>query len=381
MSVHSLTGLIRSYPAYSAGAALVAVALLGLAVWGAVRTIRRRSSAGIAFATLGAIVATLVSTNNSWRFFGDHLGMTSPVERSVTFAVGEIALFACALLARENLLAEHEDPGTPATAGTPGVLVWVISGAACVPAFAEGHGLAGVIVRCLFGPLGAAVLWHQALGVELRAARGEGSGGMLATIARQVRERVMARLGMAEADRDAVRIAHDRAIARAVELIDALSAFPADSTGRRRTRLNASLRKAIRTSGVATDPAARDALLAQVAASRHASALATIDLVSPWDAPASGAARDAAGTRPAPVARRIPAPHPDSHRDAVRMQVREVAERYRARQGAYPSARKLAELAKVRQGTASAVLTELNTEAAATVLTVANGHDPAAHAA
>jgi len=121
----------------------------------------------------------------------------------------------------------------------------------------------------------------------------------------------------------------------------------------------------------------RDALLAQVAASRHASALTTISLVSPWDAAVSDAEPDAVRMRPADAPRRVPSASPTGHRDAVRKQVREVAERHHAKHNTYPSARKLAEAAKVRQATASAVLAEIKAGPASAVVTTVNGHTPA----
>ena len=387
MSVNQLSDLGRSHLPYVLGAAGVALLVLLVALRSVVRAVTRRSSAGVVFAVLGAALATLVSTNTSWRFFADHLGMHGTAERASMFTVAEVALFACALLARENLLAgaegdqdDSDDADRRPRAGTPGVLVWVISGVACVPAFAEGHGLTGSIVRCVLGPLGAAVLWHLALGVELRIVRPHAAaGGLLAVMARQVRERVLARLGMAEVDRDAVRIAQDRAIARAVALVDALSTIAPDAPGwrvnRRRARLSGALRKAVRTSGVALNPALRDALLAQVAASRNAAALATIPLVSPWDAPSADAPEPQPERAPNPVGKR----RTGTHRDAVRAQVRDAAENYRKRHGALPSARTLAAEAKVRQGTASAVLRDLVKTPAAPVapvpaLTAVNSH-------
>ena len=126
-------------------------------------------------------------------------------------------------------------------------------------------------------------------------------------------------------------------------------------------------------SGVALDPGARDALLAQVAASRNASALATIPLVSPWDAPPA----EAVGPGPERIPPQRSNRRPDAHRDAVRTQVRDAAERHFRRHNAYPSARTLASAAGVRQGTASAVLRDIAAENAskpAAPDTAANGH-------
>jgi len=132
------------------------------------------SSTGVRMAAFSAVMSTLVSGNSSWRYFGTHLQVTDTHVRALMFASGECMQFALALLARENCMAENSTGG-----GMPSVLVWVVSGVQCVPAFEEG-GLAGGIVRAYLGPISAAVLWHLAMGVELVHLgpddfRGEGS--------------------------------------------------------------------------------------------------------------------------------------------------------------------------------------------------------------
>lgn len=103
----------------------------------------------------------------------------------------ELALFATALMARQNL----NGNGAP---GAPGLLTWAIAGVQVIPAYAE-SGPVGGTVRAVIGPIMAAVLWHLAMGIELRHHRPEASSnGFGALITREVRERLLARLGVAE---------------------------------------------------------------------------------------------------------------------------------------------------------------------------------------
>lgn len=211
------------------GALLLAVALL-LAGWllrrGRVRTgsKRRPGTPAVRVAALAAAGCTAYSADTSWRFAADYLDMGSTAERAAMFAAAELALFATALMARQNL---NSPRGTP---GLPGVLVWVITGVQAIPAFAE-SGPVGGTVRAFVGPIMAAMLWHQAMGIELRLHMPEAaSHGVLASAGREVRERLLSRIGIAERNRDAAQITRDRATVRAVALATRL----ADRTPKRR---------------------------------------------------------------------------------------------------------------------------------------------------
>ncbi|WP_405735039.1 hypothetical protein OG607_41770 [Streptomyces sp. NBC_01537] len=264
------------------GALLLAVALL-LAGWllrrGRVRTgsKRRPGTPAVRVAALAAAGCTAYSADTSWRFAADYLDMGSTAERAAMFAAAELALFATALMARQNL---NSPRGTP---GLPGVLVWVITGVQAIPAFAE-SGPVGGTVRAFVGPIMAAMLWHQAMGIELRLHMPEAaSHGVLASAGREVRERLLSRIGIAERNRDAAQITRDRATVRAVALATRL----ADRTPKRRgnwrgRRIARRLSVAIARAAVGTDPQQRHALLLQLAARRHATALATVNLPSPW---------------------------------------------------------------------------------------------------
>ena len=264
------------------GALLLAVALL-LAGWlirrGRTRTgsKRRPGTPAVRVAALAAAACTAYSADTSWRFAANYLDMGSTAERAAMFAAAELALFATALLARQNL---NSPRGTP---GLPGVLVWVITGVQAIPAFAE-SGPVGGTVRAFVGPIMAAMLWHQAMGIELRLHMPEAaSHGVLASIGREVRERLLSRIGIAERNRDAAQITRDRATARAVALATRLAErTPKRRANRRGRRIARRLSVAIARAAVGTDPQQRHALLLQLAARRHATALATVNLPSPW---------------------------------------------------------------------------------------------------
>ncbi|MGY5079312.1 hypothetical protein ACWIGX_19830, partial [Streptomyces nigrescens] len=258
----------------------VAALALSLTGWAArrrkARTPNRLGSPAVKVAALAAVGCTAYSADTSWRFAADFLDMAGVGERIGMFAAAELALFATALMARQNLAVQ----GAP---GLPGTLVWVITGVQVVPAYAESGPIGGT-VRAFVGPIMAAMLWHQAMGIELRLRTpGAASHGLLAVLGREARERLLSRLGIAARDRDAAQITADRATARAVALVVRLAErTPKQQQGWRGRGLTRRLSKAIGRAGVGTDPRQRAELLDQLAARRHALALATVPLPSPW---------------------------------------------------------------------------------------------------
>jgi hypothetical protein len=255
------------------GAAVVAA--LGL-VWALGRALRRGTPA-VRVAALAAVVCTAYSADTSWRFAADYLDVAGAVERAAMFAAAELALFATALMARQNL---NGPTGAP---GAPGALTWAIAGVQVIPAYAE-SGVVGGTVRAVIGPVMAAVLWHLAMGIELRhRTPGAESNGFGALVVRELRERLLSRLGVAERRRDAAQITRDRATARAVTLATRLAAVrPEDRDGRRGRRIARRLSVAVARASVGDNPEQRRKLLAQLAARRNAAALATVELPSPW---------------------------------------------------------------------------------------------------
>ncbi|WP_411144997.1 hypothetical protein [Streptomyces sp. x-80] len=240
---------------------------------------KRRLSAAVIAAAVAALVCTAYSADTSWRFAAHYLDMHDTSERMAMFAAAELALFSLALMARQNL---H---GPRQAAGLPGTLVWVITAMQAIPAYAE-SGPVGGTVRAFTGPVMAAVLWHVAMGIELRQHTPDAASRGLATVlARQAREQLLARLGIVEQDQGAAQIIHERATQRAVALAARLAEMtPEQRTGRTGRRIVHRLSKALARSGIDADPRRNEQLLRQLATRRQAAALATIDLPGRWTA-------------------------------------------------------------------------------------------------
>ncbi|WP_406357366.1 hypothetical protein OHB56_33315 [Streptomyces sp. NBC_01635] len=258
-------------------ATALALALTAWAIrYRSARQQKRLGSPAVKVAALAALGCTAYSADTSWRFAATYLDMAGTAERVGMFAAAELALFATALMARQNLAVQ----GAP---GLPGTLVWVITGVQVIPAYAE-SGPVGGTVRAFVGPVMAAMLWHLAMGIELRVRTpGAASHGLFAILGREARERLLSRLGIAARDRDAAQITRDRATARAVALAARLAErTPKQQQNWHGRRLTRRLSKAIGRASVGTDPAQRTELLDQLAARRHALALATVPLPSPW---------------------------------------------------------------------------------------------------
>ncbi|MFI2911137.1 helix-turn-helix domain-containing protein [Streptomyces sp. PDY-4] len=285
----TLTTWAQSQPLLAGAAGVLLVAVVALLL----RPLRK-TPAAVAVASLAAMACTAYSADTSWRFAEHRLGMTSDVERAAMFAAAELALFSCALMARQNL---RSPQGTP---GTPGVLVWVITGVQVIPAYSE-SGIVGGTVRAVVGPVLAALLWHLAMGIELRhATPGAGSQSLPALLARELRERLLSRLGLAVRDRSAEQITRDRWTVKAVGLAARLAEMKPNARGR--TRVARRLSVAVGKAQAGASEEQRTKLLELLAARRHAAALATIDLPSPWqDTP-----QDAEDTEDAPASSSVP---------------------------------------------------------------------------
>lgn len=289
-------------PLYSLPAAAVLLAVLAYGVHLARRAARSVPGA-VVMAALGAVVSTAYSADTSWNFARDRLGMTSSTERGIMFAAAEIGLFSMALMARQNLRTN----GAP---GTPGVLVWVVTGVQVIPAFSESGIVAGT-VRAFVGPVMAALLWHLAMGIELRHSAGSDSQSLPAVLARELRERLLSWMGLSVRGRDAAQITRDRwtriATVRAARLADLEDGGAWSWRIRRgRRRLAAAVDRT--DAGVLAEQ--RAVLLERIAAHRHASALATVTLPSPWEIPAEPISVDVIHTDPLVEVERVPAPQP-----------------------------------------------------------------------
>ncbi|WP_210593673.1 hypothetical protein [Streptomyces sp. GESEQ-35] len=289
-------------PAPAAMAALFVVALS--AAWSLQRYLRkrsagqRRSTAAIPVAAIAAIGCTAYSADTSWRFAADYLDMGSTIERAAMFAAAELALFATALMARTNLNGPKQAPGVP------GTLTWVITGVQIVPAYAE-SGLVGGTVRAFVGPVLAAVLWHLAMGIELRNHSPQAdSRSLTAVIARQARERLLARLGIADRNADAARIIRERALDQAVTLIlRAETMTPDKRTKWRGRRLTRRLHQALEQADVDRDERQDELLLRKLATRQQVTALASKPFPPRWPDTAARTRGDSATAHPRATAR------------------------------------------------------------------------------
>lgn len=288
----ALTTWAQAHPLPAVIAGAVALAVVAVLVVAGRRAVRRTPGA-VLMACVAALACTAYSADTSWRFAEHSLDMVGTGERAAMFAAAELALFATALMARQNLRTQ----GAP---GVPGALVWFITGVQVIPAYSE-SGIVGGTVRAVVGPILAALLWHLAMGIELRhRAPGSGSGSLPALLARELRERLLSRLGLAVRDRSAEQITRDRWTVKAVALAAKLADMPEKARGRARVarRLSVAVGKA--QAGASEEQ--RTKLLELLAARRHAAALATVDLPSPWE-PAGVTVERADDDQPVPASR------------------------------------------------------------------------------
>ncbi|MFD9684106.1 hypothetical protein ACFWAD_29860 [Rhodococcus sp. NPDC059969] len=271
------------------GAVVVGLALLALLAVGAKAGVKAfktrrytqgRMTVAQIVATIGALGATGVGANTAWRFAGEHLHITHAGERAALFLVGEVMLFGLALMARQNL---HN--AEMRRTGLPGTLVWVLSAFLAVPAISESDSAAGAAWRIVLGPMGAALLWHLAMGIELRHSGEENAenNGVAARILRRFQQQLLARLGIAEHDKDAEELIQERARSRAAELADRYRGLNEKQLkGWRGRRLRSKLRATLRRADVAGNPERKRLLLADLAVSSHAPALVELVHPSPW---------------------------------------------------------------------------------------------------
>ncbi|QYN41082.1 hypothetical protein K1T35_47935 (plasmid) [Pseudonocardia sp. DSM 110487] len=213
-----------------------------------------------------ALSALLVSADTSWRLF-EWLGITAIWERAVLFAVMEISMIACGVAMRSGVR----------TTGRPGparLLGWALCGVAAFGAIAFSGPVVGVL-RVLLGPVLSLVALHLALGIEIRS-RDHARSSTWERVVRELRERALSRLGLADDQRDALTRTRDRAARRAARL-----ALAGKTTLLRRRRLE----RALRASNVAHDELAKARMLTELAAIRHADKLSNLDQPSPWNEP------------------------------------------------------------------------------------------------
>ncbi|MFF3565478.1 hypothetical protein ACFYXS_36135 [Streptomyces sp. NPDC002574] len=231
----------------------------------------KRHPAAVVVAALAAAGCTAYSGDTSWRFAEEHLEMHSLRERSFLFFAAELALFGCALMARSNMHYKNKP-------GAPGMLVWLITTVQVVPAYTESPDIWGGTVRAFVGPVLAALLCHLALGLDLWHAKpGALSDSVPAVLLRELRERLLSRLGLADRGRDAEQITRDRATHKAVRLASLPKAAQWLESVRNR-RLGAAVARA----GVGEDPEQGEKMLRLLAVRRTAGDLTTMEMPPTW---------------------------------------------------------------------------------------------------
>lgn len=235
----------------------------------------------VAFACYAvAAVSMTVSLNTSWRFFDLVLHIpTANAERWIMFAVAELALFVCGAGMAVNV---HRS-GHPGSFRT---VVWSMCAAMAYMAWAmssPGEALG----RILLGPVLGTVMLHLGLGLELRTHH-EGAG-IAARIGRELRERVLGRLGLGDDGRDAAQRTRDRKAYRAATL---------SRPHRYPWSRPAKLERALVASGVADDESLRQRMLARLAVLQHAHELAELTQSSPWQSSSPRSASEHPATMP-----------------------------------------------------------------------------------
>lgn len=243
--------------------------------------------AGAAGMYFVALMATVISANTSYRFFGERLGIsgmpftvpafgplpgfTLDLERVALFGVMEVALIVLAYAMRANVV----------RIGRPGPAQWVAWGVCGFAAFAAWE-LSGPVegtARVLLGPVFGLVMLHLALGIEVKVRRGQ-STGVWSQAGREVRERVLSRLGLGNDERDALARTRDRAALKAAQLAVEVSGLPKETPGY--AAKVSKLRKALHASNAAHDQQVKDRMLRELATLKHAESLADVDQLSPW---------------------------------------------------------------------------------------------------
>jgi hypothetical protein len=188
-------------------------------------------------------------------------------ERYAMFAVAELALVTCGAGMAANV---RHDGGRP---GSFRAIVWVMCAGMAYMAWAMSPPTEA-LGRILLGPLLGTIMLHLGLGIEVRAHQQR--AGTLARVGRELRERWIARLGLADDARDAAQRTRDRAAIKAA----ALARPPRPPWSRQ-----AKLERALLAAGVADDAVMRDRMLARLAVVRHADQLGTLTQLSPWTGP------------------------------------------------------------------------------------------------
>jgi hypothetical protein len=268
----------------SAGSAAVPVIALAaviaaIAAWRAARRLLRNTKGADGLTKLAAIVAMSVSATGMWAFFTRFVPGIDAYGRVPIFAFLELATFAFALRARDNM----RDFGS---SGLDGNLMWVLTGVNSFLASLASTSIAEALFR-LTPPVVAALLWERGLVSERRRSRPRKENEGITW--RVSPRRLLVRLGLADPGEETV---GEAAIRRRITSL-ALAAGRAASLdaagvtdGRRYQRADRRLRKAmfaaIEHTDLASSPQLQQQLLSQVLMLRSPRDLVSVNAASPW---------------------------------------------------------------------------------------------------
>lgn len=235
---------------------------------------------------VAASIATGASAQGMWLFTGDVLDLPV-VLRLLLFAFIEVAVVTSAVRARRNMRENF-------SAGVDGIAVWALTVLTAVLSSMHPSSFPEKIFR-LAAPMVAAWLWERGMAIERRRIRGTGRINW-----RLTPERLMVRLGLAEvSDRTASDVdAHRRLtrVALAIKKVRALQQA-GGSQGKIRAalaRLDKAMDQAVEHTGLASDEARQEALLARIDALYSTDALVHRKKVAKWADPTTQEDRERA---------------------------------------------------------------------------------------
>lgn len=208
------------------------------------------------------VAAILLSATNSWRVASAVLQYPWPIRVGVLVLI-EGFLVAIAVGMHREAVTENGDP-FKFRPYLYGLLTFITGGAIAVLGTVDGLFQGGLIL------LGVAAL-HLALGIELRAAEKTATGA-LSRVLREFQERILSRIGLGDDSRDALTRTRDRAARRVARLGMREKGF----------FLQRRYDRALRISGIDSDPRNMDQVLDTLAVLQHRQSLRTIVLPSPF---------------------------------------------------------------------------------------------------
>jgi hypothetical protein len=291
-------------------AALVPVGFLTRRLFRAAARLREKTSSEHLLTLVAAGIATAVSAQGMWRFFGDVLHFTGPL-RVLTFAFIETAVITSAVRARQAMRENYN-------AGVDGIAVWALTSLSAVLSSLDARSFGEVVLR-LAAPLVAAWLWERGMALERRRLTGRTRINW-----RLTPERVLTRLGLADpTDRNANEVDAQRRLMRLALAAKHARSARAVSRGRKRqralTKLDRAMERAVEYGGLGTDSARQDMLLAQLGLLYNTASLLDLTLEAPWAVTVS----DTPMPEDEPDLTPHPDPDPDPDSDGYRTPVTE----------------------------------------------------------